>query len=480
MANYYDELLTLCGFEADEINREKPRVDKVFQKLELGADDVEIAKKWVSQNHDVQLLGVRKLLQIWLMELFDLVLAKEEGKQIIYYGFPSITGPAMAIKVSAQEASKEVYCANPDAVLCQTLGQIFNKLGPVIEVGEQNGLPPGHGICSLQQIRVGALVKGIIPIPDLATGSSYYCDVGSKADELLYERYGHRTIYVDGSMDSRWGEYPDYLPQRVEFLGAQFNKMYDAVREITGVEVTQEAWDKARSAGRSLTSALSRLGQLMRADPLPISAVEVSQARTLATAITGRSMTEGPEVVSLLCDEVEKRVEAGIGVVEKGAPRVMLFLVSFSDPTIVHMIENAGLAVTGQPFPTLGKPSTSKDHPPTSYASLGEIRAQTAFRDGIYHSAFGLAKRLEGVMRDWKVDGFIWGYLFSCRPIAMGSHFIKRWVEENTGVPTLALEMDIYDSRNYTAATMRTRVEAFAEMLRARKASVKAREVYGL
>jgi len=474
MANYYDGLLELCGFEDDEINKEKPRIDKAFHRLELGPDDMKIAERWVSQNHDLQLVGVRKVLRVWLMELIDLVLAREEGKQIVYYGFPSITGPAMAIKAAAQMAAKEVYCANPDAILCHTLGQIFNKLAPVLEAGEQNGLPAGHGICSLQQIRVGGLAKRIIPIPDLVTGSSYYCDVGSKADELLHERYGHRTIYVDGSMDSRWGEYPHCLPQRVEFLGAQFNKMFDTVKEVIGVEVTQEAWDEARSAGRSLRGALGRLGQLMMADPLPISAVEVSQARTLATGITGRAMTEGPEAVSLLCDEVEKRVEAGIGVVEKGVPRVLLFLVPFSDPTIVHMIEHAGLAVTGQPFAASTKPSSPKEHQPTAHTTLGEIRAHSAFQDGIYHSAFGLARRLEGAVRDLKVDGFIWGYPFSCRPVAMGSHFMKRWVDENTGVPTLPLEMDIYDSRNYSVATLRTRVEAFAEMLRERKASVKA------
>jgi len=47
---------------------------------------------------------------------------------------------------------------------------------------------------------------------------------------------------------------------------------------------------------------------------------------------------------------------------------------------------------------------------------------------------------------------------------------VKKWVEENAGVPTLSLEMDPYDSRNYSAETLRGRVEAFAEMLRDRKA----------
>jgi hypothetical protein len=47
---------------------------------------------------------------------------------------------------------------------------------------------------------------------------------------------------------------------------------------------------------------------------------------------------------------------------------------------------------------------------------------------------------------------------------------MRKWVEESTGVPTLCLENDIYDPRSYSAAAMRTRVETFAQMLKARKA----------
>ena len=469
MANYYDGLVKLCGFEDDDAAREKPRMDKVFPRLELGAEDMERAVEWVKKNHDVELKGVRRLLRAWLLELLDMVLARDEGKTIIYYGYPSIPGPGMAIKAAADLAGKDVYVACPDVILCHTLGQIFNKLGPIIETGEQGGLPPGHGLCSLQQIRNGGLAKGIIPVPDLVTGSSYFCDMGSKADELLHEKYGHRAIYIDGSMDSRWGEYPNYQPERVEFMGTQLNKLFDTVKEVIGAEVNAEAWDRAMDTSRALYGVLGRLTRLMMADPLPVSYVTAGLALQLTAGSTGRSMTEGPEAVSTLCDEVEKRVDQGIGVVEKGAPRVLLLIAPFSDPSIIHMMEDAGLAITSGIFTVPGK-----KHPPTTYTTLGEIRAEREMRDGFYHSNFGTAKRVEEAVRDLKVDGVLWGYLYNCRPLAETSHTIKKWVEETTAVPVLSLEIDAYDSRNYSAAALRTRVEAFAEMLRARKASTRA------
>lgn len=466
MANYYDGLLKLCGFEDDEIEKERPRVERVLQKIGLSPEDMKRAEKRVTEQHDVTLLGARKLLRAWLMELFDLILAREEGKKVVYYGYPSIQGPGMAIKAASKG---DLYIGCPDVILCHTIGQIFNKLAPVLEAAERRGLPPGHGLCSLQQVRNGGLALGIIPVPDLVTGSSYYCDMGSKADELLQEIYGHRAIYIDGSMDSRWGEYPNCLPERIKFLGAQINKLFDTIREVLGVAITQEAWDKALFTSRQLFSVIGQLTQLMKADPMPISGVELSLALQLIAASTGRSMTEGPEAISILCQEIRDRVEKGIGVVEKGTPRVMVFIHHFSDPSVTHMMEEAGLA----PSMTMFAVPPVKRDPSLTFETLGEERAEAAMRDGAYHSSFGIAKRFEDAAKSMDVDGVIWNYLYNCRPTALGSHLIKKWIEERTDIPTLSLEMDIYDSRSYGAAALKTRVEAFAELLRARKAVAK-------
>ncbi|MCK4787573.1 MAG: 2-hydroxyacyl-CoA dehydratase [Desulfobacteraceae bacterium] len=466
MADYYDGLLKICGFEDDEIEKERPRIQKVFHKIGLGPEDMNRVENRVINQHEVGLVGVRKLLRAWLLELLDLVLAREEGKRVIYYGYPSIQGPGMAIKAASKG---DVYVGCPDATLCHTVGLIFDRLTPVLEAAEARGLPSGYGLCSLQQIRNGALVLGIIPVPDLVTGSSYYCDMGSKADELLHEIYGHPAVYIDGSMDSRWGENPSYKPERIKFLGEQLEKLFTSVKEVLGIEVTQESLGKAMSTSRQLFSALGQLTYLMMADPMPISGVESGMAINLAAASTGRSMTEGPEAVRILCREVKDRVDKGIGILEKGALRVLNFAQPFSDPKISHMIENAGLALAAS-FVTVPPKKRDKS---LAFDTVGEELAEVAMRGGVYHSTYGFAERFVEAIKDLNMDGIIWGYQYNCRPMALGSHLIKQHIEERTGVPTLSLEMDLYESRSYGAETLRTKVEAFAEMLRARKAEVR-------
>lgn len=469
MADYYDELLKICGFEPDEINGERSRVQNALQKLDLGFEDMKTAEDWVKQNHDTDLVGVRKLLGVWLKELIDLVLAKEEGKKIVYYGFPTITGPGMSIAA----ASEEVYCACPDVILCHTMGQIFNKLNPILEAGEENGLPPGHSLCTLQTIRVGALAKGIIPIPDLVLTSSYFCDAGTLTDQLLKVRYGHPAIYVDGSMDSAWGEYPGYSPQRVEFLGAQLDKLFDRTEELLGIKVTREVWDKAISISRELYRGIGQLSKLTKSDPIPVSQAEVELAAYLPSGCTGKAMTDGPEAISTLIQEVRERVDKGVGVVDKGAPRVMLFSGPFSDASITRMIEDSGLALAAT---LISVPVPKKKHD-TVQRTLGEEIAEREMIQGFYHSNYGLVRRWINAIKELDMDGSIWNYQFNCRPLAQPSHFLPKLAEEETGVPCLSLEMDYYDSRTYSAAALRTRVETFAEMLRAKKASGKAMRV---
>jgi len=467
MANYYDELLKLCGFEDEEMNKERPRIEKAFQRLEIGPEDMKSAESWIRQNHDVELRAVRKLLGIWLKELIDLVLSKDEGKKLVYYGFPTIAGPAAAIAA----ASKDVYCVCPDAVLCYTMGQIFNKLTPILEAGEENGLPPGHGLCSLQQIRVGGLAKGIIPIPDLVLTSSYYCDMGSKTDELLHQRFGHPAIYADGSMDSKWGEFPNYLPQRVDFLGGELEKVLDRAREVLGMEMTKEARYEGASRSRKLFGALRDLVKLIKeAKAQPISIVEIEIARRLTSGSTSRRfMTDGPNIIALLNQEIKERIDKGIEVVEKGAPKTMVLMAHFSDPSIMRMIEDSGLSIPVTLHTTLA----SRIMKSTSFIS-GEKLAKEQLDRGPFHSSYGEIKRAAEAAQEFNVDGVIFNYLFNCRPIAMLSHLLKQFVEKETGIPVLSLEMDVYDSRTYSAGALRTRVETFADMLRARKASAGA------
>ena len=74
------------------------------------------------------------------------------------------------------------------------------------------------------------------------------------------------------------------------------------------------------SISRHLFGGIARSGELIKADPMPVSQAEIGLATWLGSGCTGRAMTEGPGAIDILNHEIQKRVDEGIGVVEKGAP----------------------------------------------------------------------------------------------------------------------------------------------------------------
>lgn len=464
MTAYYDELLTLCAFDPEEIQDQRPRIESVFHRLGLGPADVDRAVSRVQKNFDLELLGIRKALGVWLKELFDVVLAREEGKKVIYFGYPPFQYIGLVIK-AATGSKDDFYVGCPEVVLCQTLGQIFDKLHPILEEGETKGLAPGHAMCSLLQIKNGALAKGMLPIPDMSIATSYFCDMGPKADELMQYRYGYPVQYVDSCLDSPWGEWPAFDPEKVRYLGTQVNDLFRSLKDLFGLEITEEIWNSARFLAGRLYLATNQLNQYLTADPVPLGVADSELIINFPMGCTGIAMEEGAEAVEILTREVGERVEKGIGVVPKNAPRVALTFQSLIDPVFNQMIGEVGLAVPVVAVLLPPPPSpTAHDYP-----TLGEKRAEKAMHAGAYHSSYGLIKRMEESLKFAQVDGMIYNYQFSCRPLACNSKLLKWHIEKETGLPTLLLDMDFYDDRNYSAAALRTRLEAFCEMLKARK-----------
>src|SRR5512139_1163894 len=85
------EFLDLCGFEKEELATEGPRVDRAFSILEIGPKDIAHAKEALTKYFRIELVGMRKVFGILLKELADLVLAKEEGKKVIYGSYPPLS-----------------------------------------------------------------------------------------------------------------------------------------------------------------------------------------------------------------------------------------------------------------------------------------------------------------------------------------------------------------------------------------------------
>lgn len=457
------DLLKLCGFEDGEILEQQGRIDRAFDRLEISSLDIHNAIQRVRASFNVDLLGMRKILRLWIKELINMVLAREENRKIVYRDW--ILQPQ--ISLTHLRACKDVYCGTVDELIGVTLGQIFDKHVPILEAGERAGLTPGNAHCASNLLLVGAVAKGIVPLPDLLISADNMCDQTAVAAQLLHEVYDVPVVYVDGPLDSSWDLYPSYNKRLVKYVGSQIDKAQRKFEEVTGCVITKENEKEGHSDNGSYWRRMQDLVQLMAQDPQPISYADAVLFWWLApTPMRDRAGVH--DALDTLIKEVEERVHDGKGVVEKGAPTIYWYLPNCVDATIVKMVEHAGLHVAANGINYIPKAAWVK-HQETEF---GARLAEGNLRRPWLVSACGVMQEHKTVCKDFNVDGFIYSYPIDCRPLASCAVMERDFIEKELGIPTMLMETTIFDNRMFNIEQMRTRVETFAAILKARKKTI--------
>lgn len=467
------ELLELCGFEPGEIDAELPRVQKVFDMFGITPEDIERGKERINRYWDPELKGLAKIRGLAIKELVDTILAKEEDKINLCASLPSATTDVLN---AASFHSNNVRATYPDVLVLMVLGYIFNKLDAILEAAETHFLRPGAAHCSLLQTRLGLNILGLYPRCDLLLSMGNLCDALPKSDEAIGIYFNIPVQYINVCQD-RGADWEDMYRSK-DFFTNEIKKAKKRISEVIGFEITDDMVNEARRLRRDAAIYATKIYDLViNSDPLPISAVALQYIRIFrAMPISRKSQETLNEASKLLYEEVEERVNRGVGVVEKGAPRILYApLVSLSDPSIIHMIEELGIAI----------PLTED----TILVPDGEVRPQMDERgrgeDPWERVAYALIQRsieasvpmriraIIGAVKRYHLDGVLNLFHYSCRYFAGDPLILKDAVEKETGVPVMVLEGDLYDPRFYTAEQLRTRIEAFGEMLKAAKVAHK-------
>jgi len=80
-----------------------------------------------------------------------------------------------------------------------------------------------------------------------------------------------------------------------------------------------------------------------------------------------------------------------------------------------------------------------------------------------------MAEQVIAMAEKYDVDGIVMHSNRSCKPYSFGQYDIQRIVGEKMGIPTLMIEADMVDERNFSEGQVETRIEAFIEVLSGRR-----------
>jgi benzoyl-CoA reductase/2-hydroxyglutaryl-CoA dehydratase subunit BcrC/BadD/HgdB len=171
------------------------------------------------------------------------------------------------------------------------------------------------------------------------------------------------------------------------------------------------------------------------------------------------------DAVNILYDELRKRVDKGVGVTKKGAPRLLGILPSHhTDPRLEHLINELGMAIVAVDYECIaplppGAPETKDVYITASQLLRGSMAQPLAVR----------VKLIIDGCRRWKIDGILDHFHVGCRGVAGDALIIQDMVTKELGIPVLALEWENFDPRVFDYEQYKAKLEVFRSMMENRK-----------
>jgi benzoyl-CoA reductase/2-hydroxyglutaryl-CoA dehydratase subunit BcrC/BadD/HgdB len=460
-----DELLSLCGYKAAEMERELPRVEKTFARLGITDEDIGRGKERVRAYFDIELTGVRELLGMFIRELVNMVLARDEGKAKVIHA--CMAGGFEAICSAFVTYSKDVFVEVPNPPFMVVFGSIFGRFTPILEAAEELWLKSGLvGHCAMVKSRVGILSLGLVPKPDVMVTSGLLCETSPKTNDIIRELYGIPAVFYDTCQDRQSWEYPDST-RSIALEAKSMRRAAEALGRLVGFELEDDmVWEVLRARG-DYGSAVDRVHRLVKeSDPVPLGSTHENLLTWLTpVAMSIEGLRRGTDAVNTLYAELQERVDRGIGKTAKGAPRILGILPSHhTDPRLEHLINELGMAIVAVDYECMaplpeGVPDTEDPYTAASQLLRGSMAQPLAARVRLI---------LEGCRR-WKIEGVLDHFHVGCRGVAGDALVLQEALSRELGIPVLALEWENFDPRAFNHEEYKTKLEVFKSLMESRR-----------
>jgi len=311
--------------------------------------------------------------------------------------------------------------------------------------------------CALIKAFMGFKLAGLCPyveLADLIVGETT-CDGKKKAYEIFNDIT--KKVYVM--------ELPDMKSEEDRKLWlTEVRRFRDKIEEISGKNITMEGLKNAASVVNGKRKALQRLSRLRAADPPPISGLDALLVNQIAFYDDPRRFTE---MTNKLCDELQERVIQGIGVVEKGTPRILISGSPMAIPNwkLHSIIEGSGGVVVGEES-CVGE-RNHRNLIDENFSNVDQALEKIASRYlGINCACFTPNDErmddIKSLVDSLHADGLIHYSIQFCTPYMMEAYKAEKTI---TDIPFMRIESD-YSMEDI--GQLKSRVEAFLEMMKAR------------
>jgi bcr-type benzoyl-CoA reductase subunit B len=392
---------------------------------------------------------VAKMKEIMTAYYIDAKTAEQTGKKVAWITSGGPVEPLIAMDVIP------VYPENHGAMVGAS------KMGAEL-CGKAEAMGYSSDLCSYARADIacapinGGPIGGL-PRPDMLVCCNNICGTVMKWYEVQARFFKVPLFILDtpvchtgfSAEAKRYvkGQIGEYIAFLEKACGKRFD--YDRIKEVGRLSVQgQRLWQEI------LDTAMNR--------PAPISAFDAFFH--LALIVTLRGTQQTVDYYKMLLAEMKQRVADGIGAVPREKYRLLWdnLPVWYRTKWLSEKFASQDACLVADTYTSAWCYALRYVDENDFLGSMAECHARIYLNIGVDE----MARQVMEMADKYDVDGIVMHSNRSCKPYSFGQYDIQRIIREQKGLPTLMIEADMVDERNFSEGQIETRIDAFIEVLK--------------
>ncbi len=321
---------------------------------------------------------------------------------------------------------------------------------PLLEIAERGGFATDS--CGYHRAVIGATLAGQMPVPDFLIGTTCPCIGGLATIENLARIFQKDLFVLHVPQEDS--------PRAVAYLSDQMRDLASFVAAHTGRPLDLDRLREVIDLSNLTAETMREVYRLAAHVPSPASSADLRNFGIVMPLFFGTP--DGLATAEFYREQFAARIARGQAGVAGEQLRLLWIQnrIQFKNPLEKDLASNARACIVADELNTI---SWEPIDPADPFPGLARRAISIPFNGTIARRV----RHLQDMARDFRIDGAINPCHWGCRQGTGGRGLVAEGLAA-VGVPTLNLEVDCVDTRSFAEGQLKTRLEAFLEMVASR------------
>ncbi len=334
------------------------------------------------------------------------------------------------------------------------------------EIAERRGF--FKDLCSYARCVIGSLFEkeenlpeGGLPKPDFLVVSTEACDTHLKWFQFVSQHFGVPLFVLDIPYNINGADAAHLERSHVKFYTLQLEELTDFLERQVGTKLDKNRLNEILILSDHTSQLWHKIQECRKTIPTPMGARDAFSAIFLMLSIPGTKIAV--DFYEKLYHEVNERAQNNFGTIENEQCRLVWDnLPLWFDLKFFEYLNTLGAVVVAETF---------------SHVWMGRLDPSKPFESLAtkYLPNFancGVKRKIDlviNLVKEFKADGVILPTNWGCRMMSIGETIVKEAIDKRLGIPSLIIDVDSSDWRNYNEAHVKRNVEIFLQVLKGKK-----------